>query len=146
MRPAVRARAAGTIALLWLTTTSAHATGFDRIEAQCQTDDGATRAGRLLPDGTVSGLDGSFVSRMSPTETSALSRELDRIDFDRLPSDVAILRQTRNYCLLSRAMAGQSHVVWIDPVRAAGQRRVLLNVVTRILDHAYPSKRRAPCR
>lgn len=128
---------AGATALVWSgQATPAQAASFDRIEAQCQASGGATVAARLLPDGTISRLDGSLLIRVSPADAADLSRDLDRIDFDRLSVDVEIPSRTRNYCLLTRAVARETHMIWIDPARASGQRRAALGVVTRILDLA----------
>ena len=132
--PLTRLAAVG--ALLWLPAMAAQASGFERIEAQCQARDGTTAAARLLPDGSISRLDGSALARVSPADAAGFSRDLDRIGFDRLPSDIGMLAKTRDYCLLARADGHDTHVVWIDPVAASGQRRAALGVVTRLLDLA----------
>lgn len=129
-------RVATAIALLWSAAASAEAAGFERIEAQCQAQDGATIAARLLPDGTVSRFDGATVSRVSAAVADGIARDLDRIDFDRLPSDPGLVVRTRNYCLLTRAGKRDTHAIWIDPASATGRRRAALGVVTRILDLA----------
>ncbi|WP_374297441.1 hypothetical protein [Sphingomonas sp.] len=129
-------RIATAAALLSSAGLRAAAARFDRIEAQCRWHGGVTTsAARLLPDGTISRLDGRMISHISSAEAINLSRELDRIDFDRLPAGNALPAGKGEYCLLSRTDAGGMHAIWIDPAGASGTRRAALNVAIRILDY-----------
>lgn len=132
--PLVRGVAIG--ALLLSPAMAVQATGFERIEAQCRGHDGIIAAARLLPDGSISRLDGSKLRQVSSSTAASFSHDLDRIDFDHIPSDVGILSRSRDYCLLTRADSRNTHAVWINPVNASRRHRAVRGVVIRLLELA----------